>query len=696
MVAQVLVEIKKIDKTFTYLIPNDLKNINIGCRVIVPFGNKKLEGFVIKLENEFNGDYELKNIISLVDEKPILNDELLDLGSYLSKKTLCNLINAYQTMLPSALKAKEGFVVNKKYINYLKKIKEYEPKTDNERLILDLFNEDEVLECDAKKVSSYTTKKLIEKGILVIIKKEIYRLKSDNNLSDNKFELNEEQKKVIKEVEINKFTPYLLHGVTGSGKTEVYMHLIEEVIKNGKQALVLVPEIGLTPQLVDTFRKRFSEDIAILHSGLSNGEKYDEWRKINEHKVAIVIGTRSAVFAPLNNIGIIIIDEEHSNSYKQDNNPRYNAIDIALYRAKKHNAPLIMGSATPSIESYTRAKMGIYKLLEMKKRINNNYPLITLVDMKSEIKNKNRIFSSILIDKIQEKLNKKEQIILLLNRRGYTTIVTCKNCGYVDKCPKCDIPLTYHLKTHKMVCHYCEFTKEKLMECPICHSNDINERGMGTEKLEIEVSKLFPNAKILRMDFDTTRIKNSYQKIIKSFTDKEYDILIGTQMIAKGLDFPNVTLVGVINGDASLNIPDFRSGERTFQLLNQVAGRSGRSNLNGEVIIQGFNIDHYSLICVKNNDYLSFYNKEISLRKKLGYPPFYNLCLIKVQGLSDLKCQEEAKKIACYLKNNLKEEIILGPTAATISKINNVYFYQIIIKYNNNVIVSVDFNPDKI
>lgn len=713
MVAHVLVEIKKIDKTFTYLVPNNMK-VDVGYRCIVPFGNKKLEGFILKIEDNFECDYELKEIISLVDEMPVLNDELIDLGNYLSKKTMCNLISAYQTMLPSALKAKKGFTVNKKNEKYLKLIKEYNPISKNEENILDLFKEEEILYKKAKKVSSYTVNNLIKKGVLEFTYKEVYRINNEDIKEDKKIKLNEEQENVINKISFDNFKPYLLHGVTGSGKTEVYMNLIEKVKFLNKQALVLVPEISLTPQIVDTFRKRFGEEIAILHSGLSIGEKYDEWRKIERGEVSIVIGARSAVFAPINNIGIIIIDEEHSSTYKQENNPRYNAIDIALYRAKKHNCPIVLGSATPSIESYTRAKSSIYELLEMKNKVNRKNSKVILVDMKNEIRKKNRIFSDILKEQINYKLNNNEQVILLLNRRGYTTTVSCKNCGYVHKCPNCDIPLTYHLKSHKMKCHYCNYETSKLNVCPVCHSNDINERGMGTEKLEQEVLKEFPKAKVLRMDVDTTRTKNAHQKIIEAFQSEEYNILIGTQMIAKGLDFPKVTLVGVINGDATLNIPDFRSGERTFQLLNQVSGRAGRSELEGIVIIQAFNVDHYSMICSKNNDYLSFYNKEMSLRKTLNYPPFCNLCLIKIQGIDNVKCEEEGRKIVSYLRENLKEEIILGPSPSVIPKINNIYFYQIIIKYkntkkilkyldfinnkykNNKISVGIDFNPNKI
>ncbi|MEG2322489.1 MAG: primosomal protein N' [Bacilli bacterium] len=715
MVANVLVQTRKIDKTFTYLVPKQLEDkVKVGSRCLVSFSTQKLEGFIVELKDNFVTDYDLKELIDVIDINPVLNKELLDLGVYLSKKTLCTLTQAYQTMLPSALKAKQGFIVNKKMLIFLIVNKEYEPMTTNEKRIFALLKNNKILLSEANKISAYSVKKLIEQGVFIKKSEESYRLKDDVVDEEKKIILTEEQKEVIKKITFDIFKPYLLHGVTGSGKTEVYMQLINEVLQLNKEALVLVPEISLTPQLVETFKKRFGYKIAILHSHLSNGEKYDEWRRIEKKEVSIVIGARSAIFAPLTNLGIIIIDEEHSSTYKQENIPQYNAIDMALYRCKKNKCPLILGSATPSIESYTRASNGIYTLLKMTKRVNNNMPKVYLVDMKEEMKKRNNIFSSLLKQKIKETLDKKEQIILLLNRRGYSTIVTCKNCGYTMKCQACDIPLTYHLNKGKMICHYCNHEENKLTVCPICQSRDINERGMGTEKLEQEVNKLFPYAKTLRMDVDTTRTKKAHQNIIKAFEKEEYNILIGTQMIAKGLDFPKVTLVGVINADASLAIPDFRSGERTFQLLSQVSGRSGRSALTGEVVIQGFNIDHYSLIKAATNDYIGFYKEEMKIRSILKYPPFYNLSLIKIQGIDSLKCSEEANKIAKYLEDNLKEAIILGPSTGAIPKINNVYFYQIIIKYkdtskvlesfkfinnkyrNNLISVTIDFNPNRI
>ena len=717
MYVDVLVElkIKKIDQTYTYSVPANLQNeIEIGKRVLVPFNNQKLEGFILDIKNEV--DFKTKDIISVIDENPVLNDELIELGNYISKKTIVNKITAYQTMLPAALKAKKNTKINKKYISVLELVdKNYESKNENQLKILELFkNNNQVLKKVCTDISLSSTNTLLKNNILKETKVEEYRLKNNIEKQENKIILNEEQKSVINSVELNKFKPYLLHGITGSGKTEVYMNLIEKVLNDKKQAIVLVPEISLTPQLVNIFRKRFGNDIAILHSGLSNGEKYDEWRKIERKEVNVVIGARSAIFAPFTNLGIIIIDEEHSSTYKQENNPKYSAIDIALWRSKKYNIPLILGSATPSIESYTRALQNIYTLLIMKNRVNNNYPKTILVDMKDEIKKGNKIISSMLDEKIKDRLEKNEQIIILLNRRGYTTITTCKNCGYTDKCPHCDIPLTYHKTSNMMRCHYCGYAHKMITICPECKSESIDNFGMGTQKLESILNEKYA-ARIIRMDQDTTTTKGSHEQIINDFKNHKYDILIGTQMISKGLDFPNVTLVGVINGDASLNIPDFRSAERTFQLLNQVAGRSGRGVLPGEVIIQGFNVDHYSIVKACNNDYIGFYNEELKIRKVLKYSPYYNLCLIKIKSKNYNEALTESNKIIKHLKDkNIENTIVLGPTPALIPKINDIYNIQIIIKFKNTgilmkelefinnyyrtskVVVEIDINPIRI
>lgn len=721
MVAEVLIELKakNIANTFTYLIPKNL-HIEIGMRVLVPFGKQNLEGFVLAIKDLIEVDYKLKSIIDRIDDHPVLNKEQLEIGRYLQSKTLCSLITCYQTMLPKALKAQHKTLINKKYIKYLVINNDAEVKISNnkQKEIYNLIkNQKGLIKQEANSISASSVKTLLTKGIIKEVQKEVYRLSNATSIIESNIVLNEEQRIVVDNVlqSLNSFEPFLLYGVTGSGKTEVYMHIIKEVIENGKQSLLLVPEISLTPQIVQLFKGRFGDQIAILHSGLSDGEKYDEWRKIERGEVQIVIGARSAVFAPLTNIGCIIIDEEHSDTYKQENNPKYSAIDVAIYRAKYHSCPIILGSATPKIESYTRAKLGVYKLLTMRKRVNNNLPKVMLVDMQEEIKTGNRILSKLLIDKINERLDKKEQVILLLNRRGYNTVITCQECGYTQKCPHCDIPLTYHKSSNTMRCHYCGYGDKKMVTCPDCHSDNINNFGLGTQKLEEEIINYF-NTSVIRMDVDTTSRKGAHERILNDFKNHKYNILIGTQMIAKGLDFSNVTLVGVLNGDASLNIPDYRSAERTFALLNQVAGRSGRGTIPGEVIIQGFNVDHYSIVLASRHDYETFYEEEMKIRKKLGYPPYCNLCLVRIMSKDYNMVVKESDKIATYLRNHIDKSIlILGPSSANVPKINDIYYYQIIIKYKDtkqikpsllfvlqtycqkrNITIDVDFCPYKI
>ena len=679
MYAGVVVELtnKCVDKIFTYKIPSNL-DVKIGERVLVPFGKMHLEGFVVEI-NDNKPDYDTKDIIALVDEEPVLNDEMLELGKYICKKTLCTLSSSYQTMLPKALKAKNGTQVNIKYETYVK-VNENVNLEGKRKEIYDLVKKNgKVLKKELNNISMYITKDLIKKGILKEVEEEISRLKDKEIKEYQKVILNEEQQKAVDIVTSAKgFKPFLLHGVTGSGKTEVYMHIIDEILQEKKEVIVLVPEISLTPQLTSIFKSRFKGNVAILHSRLSDGEKYDEWRKIVNKKVSIVVGARSAIFAPLTNIGLIVVDEEHSSSYHQENMPTYNAIDIALKRGKTHNAKVVLGSATPSIESYTRAKLKIYELVELKNRVNKQMPVVELVDMCEEFKKGNRIISSTLKNKIIERLSKNEQIIILLNRRGYTTSLVCSECAETIKCPNCDIPLVLHKTNNKLKCHYCNYEENIASICPKCKSKSLKSFGFGTEKLEETVKEMF-NARVIRMDVDTTSKKGSHEKIIESFANHDYDILIGTQMIAKGLDFNNVTLVGVISGDASLNIPDFRSGERTFELLNQVSGRSGRSSKKGEVIIQGFNIDHYSIRLAAANDYKSFYDIEMQMRKKLNYPPYCDILLIKIMDKNIDNCFNEGEKIVNYLKQN--DITVLGPSAALIPKINNIYCVQIIIKY---------------
>lgn len=717
MIVGVLVEIsnKSVDRIFDYKVPQEKeKFIKIGLRVEVPFGHQKLEGFVLEIKENSNLD-SLKEIIRVIDEDIVLNDELIKLGKFMKEKTLAPLISCYQVMLPKALKAKNNVVINKKYETFYKLNKNIVDVklNDSQQEIVDMFKTREMIsrkEILDISISSLNT--LVKKNILVKCLVEKYRTDYLDK-SDRVKELTLEQQKVVDSVNLSSDDCYLLHGVTGSGKTEVYIKLIEKVLNLGKTAIMLVPEISLTPQMVSRFEQVFGNKIAALHSALSDGEKYDEWRRIVRGEVSIVIGARSAVFAPLTNIGIIIIDEEHSDSYKQDNNPRYNAKDIAIERARNYNCPVLMGSATPSLDTYARAIKNVYKLLNLPNRVNGkDLPHIDIVDMNEEMKYSKGHFSKRLLDEIKKTVKNKEQVILLLNRRGYSSFVSCKNCSYTMKCPNCDISLTYHKSSNMLRCHYCGYGTNLLHTCPSCGENSISTLGVGTEKIEEELNSLIEDAKILRMDVDTTSKKGMHKKMITAFKNHEYDILLGTQIVAKGLDFPLVTLVGVINADTSLNIPDFRSSENTFDLLCQTSGRSGRSKNQGKVIIQTFNKDHYAIKYSKEHDYIGFFKKEMDIRRKLKYPPYYFLCYLRISGKDDNYILNEANKIKRSLERNLSSTIILGPSPATVFKINNIYRYGIIMKYknskdlydvltrimnhyqsNNKVVIDIDFNP---
>lgn len=722
MIVGVLVELsnKNIDKIFEYLVPHNLEDkIKVGVRVIVPFGKMTLEGFVLEINSVKSTEKELREIINIVDLDVVLNEELLELGKVIQNKTLATLISCYQVMLPKALKAKCGSKINIKF-DSIYKLNSHdinlEKLTTGQKAIIELVkNKEKVSKKELVEISLSSLKTLVKNKILLEEKIEHYRVLYKNEKYDKK-ELSSDQRMVVNEVINNSRNIYLLHGVTGSGKTEVYMEIIEHYLSLGKTSIVLVPEISLTPQMVSRFQQRFGEMIAAIHSALSDGEKYDEWRRICRGEARIVIGARSAIFAPLKNIGVIIIDEEHSDSYKQsDPNPRYSAKDVAIIRSEYHNCPVIFGSATPSLEVMARACKGVYKLLSLPNRVNGKkLPLVKIVDMNEEMKKTQGYFSNILIESIRHCLEKKEQVILLLNRRGYSSFVSCKNCGYTFKCPNCDITLTFHKSSNTLRCHYCGYGEKVYNSCPSCSENSLSNLGVGTQKIEEELYSLFPTSKVLRMDYDTTSKKGMHEKMIQAFKNLEYDILLGTQMVAKGLDFSNVTLVGVINADTSLNIPDFRSSENTFSLLSQVAGRSGRSIKEGFVIIQTFNPEHYAIELTKTHDYLSFYKKEMVIRKQLKYPPFYYLCNIRISGKDDNFVLAEALKIKRSLERNLNETIILGPSAASIYRINNIIRYNIILKYkktnnifeilekiinhyktNNKIKIDVDFNPSQ-
>lgn len=716
--------VKAVDQTFFYHVPKLLENnIKIGVRVRIPFGNMILDGFVLGIsDNSSYDNSKIKDIINVIDEEPVLNKEMLLLGKYMSDNLLASLSSCYQVMLPKALKAEVKSNIKIKYDRYLHRIKSIEEidryidncKYESQINLLCKLKEGDIL--ITKMSSSINT--IIKYGFASIIYEECKRYKYDGISNYKRVNLTDKQRLVSDTIisSFGKSDTFLLYGVTGSGKTEVYMDVIEKAINNGKSAIMLVPEIGLTPQIVGKFISRFGNVISVLHSKLSDSERYDEYRKITNGESKIVIGTRSAIFVPFNNIGVIIIDEEHTSSYKQDNNPRYSAINVAEWRSKYHNCPLVLGSATPSLESFAKAGNHVYKLLSLTERAGGSVlPNVNIVDMKEEVKKGNFILSDILKNKIGEVLDRGEQAIILLNRRGYSSTISCRECGYVYKCPNCDITYTYHKSSNNLKCHYCGYSMVLPNKCSICGSDNLKDYGLGTEKLEETLNSLY-NARIVRMDVDTTSKKGQHQKIIDDFGEHKYDILIGTQMIAKGLDFPLVTLVGVVSIDSSLTSPDYRASENTFQLLSQVSGRAGRSESKGEVIIQTFNPDHYAITLAKNHDYIDFYKEEMKIRKMLKYSPYYYMVLVSITSKDYELGFKEANKIGSYIRNNISSDsIVLGPTMANMFKVNNIYHYQIIIKYrkddslmkvlkfiidmqvkNNKIDVSIDFNPSRI
>ncbi|MBC1860405.1 primosomal protein N' [Listeria welshimeri] len=757
-IAKVIVDVPamQVDRPFDYFIPEDLEElIRPGMRVSVPFGNRKIQGFVTSLDKTEENP-KLKGIDGVMDLAPVLNEELMELGDWLAEDTLSFRVSAYQAMLPAALRAKyekyflrlddeneeleqlfesyetldwkvaeargllkqigkwvrEGSVevvyqvknkiTNKKVrvVSCLKspyqltEIIEDMPKNAKAQsrvlAFFQAFEGSEILFSELKKqagTTDTTIKKLADLNILTIQEKIISRDPYQNHQFEKSESLQllpDQQTACWKITAATEQETFLIHGVTGSGKTEIYLQTIEAKLKEGKEAIVLVPEISLTPQMVERFKSRFGSEVAVLHSALSSGEKYDEWRKIERKEARVVVGARSAVFAPLENLGIIIIDEEHEASYKQEDNPRYHARDVAIWRANKYQCPVVLGSATPSLESFARAKKGVYTLIELPSRVNDRaMPEVSVVDMREELRKENRTeFSTELLEKIKDRIAKKEQTVLMLNRRGYSSFVMCRDCGYVVECPNCDISLTYHQSSNQMKCHYCGHEERVPQKCPSCEGEHIRYFGTGTQKVEESLTKLIPEARVIRMDVDTTRTKGAHEKLLKSFRNHEADILLGTQMIAKGLDFPDITLVGVLNADTMLHLPDFRASERTFQLLTQVSGRAGRHERTGEVVVQSYNPEHYSIEFAKKHDFIGFYNHEMQLRKMGSYPPFYYLTMINVSDENEMKAIRTIQEMAQFLRGKLgPDAVVLGPVPSTITRIKNKYRYQCIIKY---------------
>ena len=564
--------------------------------------------------------------------------------------------------------------------------------TQQSKVLKFLLKNDNVKTVDIQKILNVTLSpiKTLEKNeIIKITTKQVKRnvVNVENFKKTEHLNLNESQKNafnfIIKKIEEKSTKPIVLHGVTGSGKTEVYLQLISKVLKKGKDAIMLVPEISLTPQTVERFISRFGEKVSVTHSKLSDGERFDQWKKAKDGEIKIMVGARSAIFTPFENLGIIIIDEEHESTYKSETTPKYNVKEIAEQLCILSNATLVLGSATPSIDTYYKTQINEYDLISINNRVNENMPNINIVDMRKEIESGNMsVFSRPLFEAIKENLKNNMQTILFLNRRGHSTFVSCRKCGYVMECKNCNVSYTYHSKEHKLVCHYCNSEENVPTICPSCNSKYIKYFGVGTQKIEEQIEKYFSNAKVLRMDMDTTSKKNSHQNILEDFKNHKADILIGTQMIAKGLDFPKVSLVGVIAADITLNTGDYKSSENTFQLLTQVAGRAGRANIKGNVFIQTYTPEHYSIVFAKNNDYIGFYNKEIVERKIMFYPPFSNIFFIMISGDNENNVLNAIKFLHnVMLYYNQKTNFYISDVAkAYVYKVNNQYRYKIIIR----------------
>ena len=689
--------------------------------------NKTSEGFVlsIKEESEVNISFRVKRISSIVTDEPIINEGDINLINFLREKYLCKYIDAFRLLIPVGImkgaksKRKKVIVFKSDDLSCIQKPDGYIDIINFLRENSGKYTKSELINVNS--ISQYKLNKLIEKELLVVEEETVFRYNNRTYNIDYEKELTFEQKYVLDEYNNSDNKLFLLKGVTGSGKTEVYMRMVEDVLEKNQSAIVLVPEISLTPQMIERFKGRFGRNVALFHSKLSDGERFDEWFRVKEGKAKLVVGARSAIFLPVKNLGLIIIDEEHENTYKSDQNPKYQTKEVAEFLSNQKECRIVLGSATPTIETYYRALTGDLKLLELNSRVDGKaMPPMKIVDMRSELRSGNiSLFSRELFRDIQEKLSKGEQIILFLNRRGFSTFVSCRSCGYVFKCEECDISMTYH-RSGMLVCHYCGKTKRSPEKCPKCDSKYVKFFGAGTQRVEEEVKKYFKDARVLRMDVDTTRGKDSYENIYNSFKEGKADILIGTQMISKGLDFKKVTLVGVLAADMSINIPDYRAAERTFQIITQVAGRAGRGEKQGKVVIQTYTPEHYSLEYAVNYDYEGFYEKEFTVRALMKYPPFGKILLINGISKKEELLKNFMHKIFNVIKPLAEKELdvdVLGPIPCLVSKVKENYRWQIVMKgefesefakkikellYDenknvyNDIRISMDINPNNL
>ncbi|MGI6707024.1 MAG: primosomal protein N' [Clostridia bacterium] len=712
MYAEVIIDIShsNIDRIFDYHIPQKYQSLaQVGMRVLVPFGNRKnlVEGYIVGIKVDTKYDKSrIKDVNRFLDCYPVILPHLLKLAWWIKDKYHCCLVDALRLMTPSEMRKR--LIKEKK----VKEVKLLIPREQAEKVLLQLPKNAktqkalmkilaENVQIELSQLRSLISfapsslKQLEKRGWIEIIETE--RLREPYSVlvpeMQNDYVLTKAQTTALKSItdsmENQNREFFLLHGVTGSGKTEIYIQSIRYALSKGKSAILLVPEISLTPQMVKRFRERFGDLVAVLHSRLSVGERYDEWRRLRSNKAKVVIGARSAVFAPLSNLGLIIIDEEHEQSYRSEHTPQYDACEIARFRCLEENATLVLGSATPSLERYYHSQRSEYTLLELPERIHGRpMPKVEIVDMREELAKGNRsIFSGLLFNEMRKCLMAGEQMILFLNRRGYSTFVSCRECGHVLCCNQCDVSLTYHLGRNSMKCHYCgkESTVPRL--CPECNSRYIKYFGAGTQRVEEEAKRMFKDARVIRMDNDTTRTKDAHLNILKKFQEKEAQILIGTQMIAKGLDFPDVTLVGIIAADTTLNIPDFRSAERTFQLITQVSGRAGRDEKPGKVVVQCYSPDHFSIVHAARHDYKGFYTREINNRKKWQYPPFTRIVRILVTSEDEILAEKSCESLRSEIEKGLAKKrewhrylLFLGHMTAPMEKVKGKFRWQILLK----------------
>lgn len=683
----------EVDKIFDYLVPSSL-DLVCGDRVLVPFGNRKIEGFCIELTNE-SAVLNLKEIIKKLDKTPLIMPEMLELMKYMKEKFFIRYVDSLRLFIPSKLRGGRVSEQTREFLSisnefsYNEMVESLPKRAKAQLAVLERlkFN-GEFLSVLSTEYSVSAINSLVKQGYIIKQKVKCNRTPFKSVIgSESNVRLTQVQQKAMNDIFSSDRNIVLLHGVTGSGKTRVYIDCIRKVLNEGKTAIMLVPEISLTPQILRIFRGEFGDNVAMLHSGLSDGEKFDEWNRIYDGDAKVVVGARSAIFAPLVNVGIIIVDEEHDPSYSQESNPRFNTIDIADFRSKYNNAKVVLGSATPSIETFRRARLGMYGLAKMYERISSHgMPNIKIVDMAGELRSGNfGLFSYELKERIIDTVHKGNQVMIFLNRRGYASYMQCKKCGYIAKCTDCDISLTYHREDNELKCHYCGKRYKPLTTCPLCGSDSIRQGKIGTEKVVAELRELLgDDIGILRMDNDTTSTKSAYLDILGAFKEKEAQILVGTQMIAKGHDFPDVTLVGVLDADMSLYFSDYRATERTFQLITQVAGRCGRSEKEGEVIIQTYSPKHYIFNYVKNYDYVGFYDKEVNTREITSFPPFTTIVRILLSSQDEYKCINTAKNVYVSVKllkeSNIKDFVYLGAMKSPINKLQNKFRYQIVMR----------------